>query len=59
MDFRFFVIISPLEVGVALHLNKLVFPLPKDALCRVRLKLAQWFLKGRFLKFRQCVFAIS
>ena len=52
MDFRYFVIISPLEVGVGHHLNKLESPSPKDALCQVWLKLAQWFLKGRFLKFR-------
>ena len=32
MYFRYFVIISPLEKGVALHLNKLEFPSPKDAL---------------------------
>ena len=32
----------PLEKGKALHLNKLEFPLPKDALCQVWLKLAQW-----------------
>ena len=28
-------IISPLEKGVALHLNKLESPPPKDALCLV------------------------
>ena len=33
----------PLEKGGALHLNKLEFPSPKDALCQFWLKLAQWF----------------
>ena len=42
--------LSPLEQGVALYLNKLESPLPKDALCRVWLKLAQWFLR-RFPNF--------
>ena len=32
-----------LEKGGALHLNKLESPSPKDALCQVWLKLAQWF----------------
>ena len=35
----------PLEKGRALQLNKLESPLPKDALCQIWLKLAQWFLK--------------
>ena len=33
----------PLEKGVALHLNNLEFPSPKDALCQVWLKFAQLF----------------
>ena len=33
----------PLEKGVALHLNKLESPPPKDAFCQDWLKLAQWF----------------
>ena len=37
-------------MGGALHLNKLETPLPKDALCQVWLKLAQWFWR-RFLNF--------
>ena len=41
----------PLEMDGALHLNKLEFLFPKDALCQVWLKLAQWFWKGRFLNF--------
>ena len=40
----------PLEKGGALHLNKLESLLPK-ALCQVWLKLAQLFLKRRFLNF--------
>ena len=38
------------EKGVALYLNKLKSPSPKNALCQVWLKLAQWFCR-RFLKF--------
>ena len=35
----------PLEKGVALYLNILEYPSPKDVLCRVWWILAQWFLK--------------
>ena len=38
----------PLEEGGALHLNKFESPLPKDALCQVWLKLAQWFWRRRW-----------
>ena len=38
------------EKGAPLHLNILDFPLPKDALCQVWLKLAQRFWR-RFLNF--------
>ena len=41
----------PLENGVVLHLNKLVSPVPKDALCQAWLKLAQWFCIRRFSNF--------
>ena len=40
----------PLEKGGDLHLNKMEFPLPKDVLCKVWLKLAQRFWR-RFLNF--------
>ena len=33
----------PCEKSRDLHLNKLESPSPKDALCQVWLKLAQWF----------------
>ena len=36
-----------LENGGALNFNKLQSSSPIDALCKVRLKLAQWFLKRR------------
>ena len=50
MHFRYFVIISPWKrEGRALHLNKLESPSPKDALCQVWLKMAQWFSGRRFL----------
>ena len=39
----------PLEKGGPLHLNKLETPSPKDALCQVWLKLAQWLWRRRFL----------
>ena len=40
----------PLELGGAFRLTKLEFPLPKDVLCQVWLKLALQFLRRRFLK---------
>mgnify|MGYP003683194777 CR=1 FL=1 len=36
---------------MVLYLSKLEFPSPKDALCQVWLKLAQWFWRRRFLHF--------
>ena len=33
----------PVEKGGVLYLNKLEYPSPKDSLCQVQLKLAQWF----------------
>jgi hypothetical protein len=44
--FRYYL---PLEKGYPLPLYKIEFPPPKDDLCRVWLKLAQWFWKRRFL----------
>ena len=41
----------PLEKAGALYLNKLESPSPKDALCQVWLKLAQWFWRRRFFNF--------
>ena len=41
----------PLEKAKALHLNKLESPSPKDAFCRVWLKLVLWFWRRRFLNF--------
>ena len=41
----------PLENGGALHLNNLESSSPKDALCQVWLKLAQWFLRRWFFIF--------
>ena len=43
MYFRYLCNYVPFEKGGALHLNKLESPSPKDALCQVWLKLAQWF----------------
>ena len=40
----------PLEKGRALHLNKLGSPSPKDALCKVLLKLVQWIFRRSFFK---------
>ena len=39
------------ENSMVLHLKKLEFPSPKDALCQIWLKLAQRFWKRRFLNF--------
>ena len=39
------------EKGGAFYLNKIESPSPKDALCQVWLKLAQWFWRRRFLNF--------
>ena len=47
MYFSLFPNYLPLEKGGALHLNKLESPSPKDALCQVWLKLAQWFWRRR------------
>ena len=47
----FHYIYLPLEKGVALHLNNLEFPSPKNALCHVSLKLDQWFWRKIFLNF--------
>ena len=33
---------------MVLHLNKLEYPSPKEALCQVWLNLAQWFWRRRF-----------
>jgi hypothetical protein len=38
-----------LEKGYPLPLNKFESPLPKDDLCQVQLKLAQWFWRRRVL----------
>jgi hypothetical protein len=44
--FRYYL---PLKKGYSLSLHKLEFPLPKDNLCQVWLKLAQWFWREFFL----------
>ena len=41
--FSLFSLSTPLGKGVALLLNKLEFPSPKDAFCQVWLKLVLWF----------------
>ena len=41
----------PVKKGRALHLNNLIYPLPKDDLCQGWLKLDQWFYRIRFLNF--------
>ena len=50
MNFRYFVYYFPIEKSGALHLNKLEFLLPKDALCQVWLKFAQWLWRRGFKK---------
>ena len=51
MYFCYFVIISTWKKCWALHLNKLKSPSPKDALCKVWLKLAWRFWRKRFFDF--------
>ena len=51
MYFHYFVIISPWKRAGAHHMNKLDSPSPKDALCQVWLKLAQWFWRRRIFNF--------
>ena len=43
MYFALFRNYLPLEKGWTLHMNKLESPSPKNVLCQVWLKLAQWF----------------
>ena len=38
-------------------MKKVESPSPKDALCQIRLKLAQWFCRRRFLNL-VCVFSL-
>ena len=40
-----------LQKGRGPSFDKLEFPSTKDVLCRVRLKLAKWFLRKTFLNF--------
>ena len=49
----------PLEKNVAFHLKKLETLSPKDALCQVWLKFAQWSLRKRFLNVVNVFFTIS
>ena len=54
-----FLYYPPFKKGRVLHQNKVESPSPKNALCQVWLKLTHWFLRTRFFKVRQCIFAIS
>ena len=47
MFFRYIVIWSRWKTSCP-YLNKLEFPSPKGALCQVWLKVAQWFLRGKW-----------
>ena len=47
--FAIFFIIFPLERAGPLF--EQTFPLPKDALCQVKLKLVHWFWRRRYLNF--------
>ena len=48
MYFHFFVIVSPWKRVEPFILKKIESPSPKDALCQVWLKLAQWFCRRRW-----------
>ena len=52
-----FFITSTYKKGNHLYLNKPEFPSPKDVLCQVLLKLAQWFWRG-YLKSHHCIFLL-
>jgi hypothetical protein len=49
----------PFEEDLALYLNKLDLPSPKDNLYQGWLDLAGWFWKKRFLKNFQCIFTLA
>ena len=49
----------PLEIGEAFLLNKLESQATKDALCQVKLKLAQWFLKKKIVFNFVSVFTLT
>ena len=51
MYFRYFLIISPWKKVGPISLKKLKFLSPNDAFCQIRLKLADWFWRRRFLNF--------
>ena len=51
--------LSPLGKGGALHLNKLEYPSPKDALCPSLVENGSVVLDKTILKFHQCIFTIS
>ena len=38
-----------MEKDVVIHLNKIEFPSPTEDLCQIRIKLAKWFRRRRFL----------
>jgi hypothetical protein len=42
----------PFEEDLALYLNNLEFPLPKDDLYQVLLKLAYWFWRRLFFQYK-------
>ena len=44
--------------GVALHLNKLEIPSPRNTMCQVWLKMSQWFWTRRLLKVLNNVFLL-
>ena len=51
-EFRYFVIISSRKrAGPSFEQNYIMSPSPKDAVCQVCLKLAQWFWIRKFFEF--------
>ena len=59
MYFNYFAIISTFRRAWPFIWKKLESSSPKNALCQVWLKMAQWFWRWRFFKSSQCIFAIS
>ena len=44
-----------IEEGVSPHFNIYEIPFPKKTLCQVELKLTDWFLSRRFIRFLKVI----
>jgi hypothetical protein len=57
--FLYFCNYLPFEEDLALYLNNLEFPVPKDDLYQVSLKLACWFWRRRFFKISEYFYSFA